>query len=330
MRRREFIALFVGFSIAWPAPAQAQQAGRIRRVGVLIPFESERNPSVHPVFLAFKQYLRDLGWIEGRNIQLDYRFTTQNPESIRTAAGELVASAPDIIVVWANPAVAALREATKTIPIVFTQVSDPVGSGFVANLARPGGNITGFQNFETAIGGKWLELLKEIAPRVRRVLYVYDQNIAANAQFLRSAEAASTLLGMTVTGTDPRKATDIEPVLVAFASEPNGGLMVAPNPFNSINRELITALAARLHLPAIYPFRLFSEVGGLISYGVDRIEQQRGAAGYVDRILKGAKPEELPIQAPAKYQLVINLKTAKALGLEVSTQLQQRADEVIE
>jgi putative ABC transport system substrate-binding protein len=330
MRRREFIALFIGISIAWPAPALAQQSGRIRRVGVLIPFESERNPSVHPVLLAFKQYLRDLGWTEGRNIQLDYRFTTQNAESIRTAAGELVASAPDIIVVWANPAVAALREATKTIPIVFTQVSDPVGSGFVANLARPGGNITGFQNFETAIGGKWLELLKEIAPRVRRVLYVYDQNIAANAQFLRSAEAASTLLGMTVTGTDPPKATDIEPVLVAFASEPNGGLMVAPNPFNSINRELITALAARLHLPAIYPFRLFSEVGGLISYGVDRIEQQRGAAGYVDRILKGAKPEELPIQAPAKYQLVINLKTAKALGLDVSMQLQQRADEVIE
>jgi putative ABC transport system substrate-binding protein len=162
------------------------------------------------------------------------------------------------------------------------------------------------------------------------VLYVYDQNIAANAEFLRSAEAASTLLGMTVTGTDPSQATDIERVLAAFASERNGGLMVAPNPFNSINRELITALAARLHLPAIYPFRLFSEVGGLISYGVDRIEQQRGAAGYVDRILKGAKPEELPIQAPAKYQLVINLKTAKALVLEVSTQLQQRADEVIE
>jgi ABC-type uncharacterized transport system substrate-binding protein len=330
MRRREFIALFFGTSIAWPSHAQAQQAGRIRRVGILIPFDDERVPSVRPVLLAFKQYLRDLGWIEGRNIQFDYRFTGQNAEPIRTAAGELVASVPDIIVVWANPAVAALRQATKTIPIVFTQVSDPVGSGFVANLARPGGNITGFQNFETAIGGKWLELLKEVAPQVRRVLYVYDQNIAANAEFLRSAEAASTLLGMTVAGTDPHKAADIEPVLATFASEPNGGLMVAPNPFNSINRELITALAARLHLPAIYPFRLFSEVGGLISYGVDRIEQQRGAAGYVDRILKGAKPEELPIQAPAKYQLVINLKTAKALGLDVSTQLQQRADEVIE
>jgi ABC-type uncharacterized transport system substrate-binding protein len=330
MRRRDFIVLFVGASANWPSPAQPQQVGRIRRIGVLIPFDDERDPSARPVFLAFKQYLRDLGWIEGRNIQFDYRFTGQNPEAIRTAASELVASAPDIIVVWANPAVAILRQATKTIPIVFTQVSDPVGSGFVANLARPGGSITGFQNFETAIGGKWLELLKEIAPGVRRVLYVYDQNIAANAEFLRSAQAASTLLGMTVTGIDPRKTADIEPAFTAFAGEPNGGLMVAPNPFNSVNREVITGLAARLRLPAIYPFRLFSEVGGLISYGVDRIEQQRGAAGYVDRILKGAKPDELPIQAPAKYQLVINLQTAKALGLEVSTQLQQRADEVIE
>jgi putative ABC transport system substrate-binding protein len=209
-------------------------------------------------------------------------------------------------------------------------VSDPVGSGFVANLARPDRNITGFQNFEPAIGGKWLDVLKEIAPEVRRVAVVYNQGIAANVAFLHSAEAASSAFGITVIATATPEAGDIERSLNALAQEPNGGIIVAPNPLNSTHFELIIGLAARLHLPAIYPFRLFSTNGGLVSYGFDTIEQQVGAAGYVDRILRGAKPNELPVQLPTKYQLVINLKTAKALGLSVSLQLRQRADELIE
>jgi putative ABC transport system substrate-binding protein len=328
MRRREFITLLCGVAVAMPISAHAQKPESVRRIGVLIPFE-ERDPQVQALWPVFKRRLHDLGWIEGRQVHFDYRFG-QSAESIRIGAGELIASSPDLIVVWSNLAVAPLRQATKTIPVVFTQVSDPVESGFVANLARPGGNITGFQNFEPAIGGKWLEILKEIAPRVRRVAFIYNEKVAANTAILRAAEAASASLGMTVTATPLHDAADIERILTAIAHEPNSALIVAPNPFNSANRELITTLATRLGLPAIYAFRLFAEVGGLVSYGVDRFEQQRGAAGYVDRILKGEKPADLPVQAPAKYELVINLKTAKALALDVSAQLQQRADEVIE
>jgi len=330
MRRRAFIKLLGSAAAAWPISAQAQQPERVRRIGVLLPFDDERDPQVQALLPAFKQRLRDLGWIENRNIRFEYRFTGQNADRIRAGAEELVAGAPDVILVWANPAVAALRQATQTIPIVFALVSEPVGSGFVANLAHPGGNMTGFQNFETAIGGKWLQLLREIAPGVRRIAVVYNQDIAANVAFLHSAEAASASLGMTVTATELHEISDIERTLTAFAREPNGGLIVTPNPFNSTNRELIIALAALLHLPAIYPFRHFVTKGGLVSYGFDQSEQLLGAAVYVDRILRGAKPGELPIQLPSSYQLVINLRTAKALGLDVSIQLQQRADEVIE
>jgi putative ABC transport system substrate-binding protein len=330
MRRRDFVTLLSGAAVAWPIAAQAQQPERTRRIGLLAPYNDDRDTRVQAYLPAFKQRLHKLGWIEGRNIRFDYRFTGQDAERIRVGAEELIALAPDIIVVWANPAAAILRRATQTIPIVFTTVSDPVGGGFVANLAHPGGNITGFQNFETAIGGKWLEVLKEIAPKVRRVAFVYSPEISAHVAFMHAAEAASSSLGMTVTAAGVRNAADIESALTAFAKEPNGGLIVAPSPLIATGQDLIIALAVRLHLPAIYPFRYFCTNGGLVSYGFDPVEQQRGAALYVDRILKGEKPGDLPVQAPTKYNLVINLKTAKELGLVVSLQLQQRADEVIE
>jgi putative ABC transport system substrate-binding protein len=329
MRRRDFITLLGAAAATWPLAVRAQQPGKVRRIGVLIPF-SENDPEVQARLAAFKQRLQELGWTDGRNVRIDYRFTGENTERIRIAAGELVAVAPDVIVGYANPAVAALREATRVIPIVFAQVSDPVGSGFVASLARPDGNITGFHNFETAIGGKWLEVLKQVAPGVRRVAVVHNPDIAVNVAFLHAAEAAASSLAVTVTAAGVRAAADIESALTAFAREPNGGLIVAPNPINTSGRELIIASAARLGLPAIYPYRYYPASGGLASYGFDQIEQSWGAASYVDRILRGANPGELPVQLPTKYQLVINLKTAKALGLDVSLQLQQRADEVIE
>ena len=279
---------------------------------------------------AFRQRLHELGWDEGRNIRFDYRFTDQVPERMRAGTEELITLAPDIIVVWSNPAAVIVRKATQTIPVVFVTVSDPVGAGLITNLARPGGNITGFQNFETAIGGKWLQVLNEIAPGVRRVAFVHSPDIFAHVAFMHTAEAASTSLGMTMTSVGVRSAAEIEPALRAFAKEPDGGLVVAPSPFNTTNQELILALASELRLPAVYPFRYFVENGGLASYGFDTVEQHRGAASYVDRILKGEKPGDLPVQAPTKYGLVINLKTAKALGLNVSLQLQQRADDVIE
>jgi putative ABC transport system substrate-binding protein len=327
--RRQFLTLLGGAAV-WPLAARAQPSGQIRRVGVLVPFNDFRDPQVQEQWSAFTHRMRELGWIEDRNIRFEVQFTGQNAERIRAGAQQLVSTGPDIIFVWANPALAALRDLTRTIPIVFAQVSDPLGSGLVANLARPVGNITGFQNFEPEIGGKWLQLLAEIAPDVTHVAYLYNQNIAANVGFLKSAELASTSLRMRLVPIAERGATNIEAAVAAFAREPNGGLIVAPNPTNTINREMIIGLAARLHLPAIYPFRLDAVAGGLVSYGFDVIEQQRGAAVYVNRILRGARPEELPVQLPTKYQLLINLKTARTLGLNVSFQLQQRADEVIE
>ena len=279
---------------------------------------------------AFKQRLRELGWDEDRNIKFDVHFTTQNNDRIRAGATELVASKPELIVVWSNPGLAAVKQATQTIPVVFTLVGDPVASGLVASLAHPGGNITGFQNFESATIGKWLEVLREIAPRVRRIGIVYNQSIPANVDFLHTAQAASGSMGVTIAGIDLRNAADIEPALTQFSQEPNSGLVIAPNPLNSRSDDAIVELAGRLRLPAIYPFALNAQKGGLVAYGFDTIEQQRGAAAYVDRVLKGAKPGDLPVQAPTKYQLVINLKTAKALGLEVPIHLQQIADEVIE
>jgi ABC-type uncharacterized transport system substrate-binding protein len=325
--RREIIALFGG-AAAWPVAAQ--QRGQSKRVGVLAPFPSDNDPLVQEYLSAFKQHLRELGWIENQNVRLDIRFTGQDANRIRIGAEELIALSPNLIVVWANPAVAILRKATQNLPIVFVTVSDPVGSGFVTNLARPGGNITGFENFQTPIGGKWLEVLKDVAPEVRRIAFVHSPDIAAHVAFMRTAQTASMARGMTVISAGVRSAAEIESAVTAFAQEPNGGLIIAPSPFNTVNQDLIIALAARLHLPAIYPFRYFAVNGGLASYGFDTVEQHRRAASYVDRILKGEKPGDLPVQAPTKYDLVINLKTAKALGLTVSREVQLSADEVID
>ena len=330
MRRRELVTLLGGIAVTWSLTGHAQQTSRIRRIAVLIPFSDDRVPLAQEFLSTFKQRLHELGWDEGRNIRLDYRFTGQVPERIVAGTQELIALAPDIIVVWANPAAAIVRNATRTIPVIFVVVSDPIGGGIVKNLARPGENITGFQNFETDIGGKWLQVLKEIAPGVRRVVFLHSPDISAHVAFMRTAQAVSGSLGVTVTSAGTRSVEEIEPALRAFGKEPDGGLIVAPSPFNTTNQKLILALASELNLPAIYPFRYFARNGGLCSYGFDNVDQHRGAATYVDRILKGEKPGDLPVQAPTKYDLVINLKAAKALGLNISLQLQQRADEVID
>jgi putative ABC transport system substrate-binding protein len=329
MRRREFMML-LGGAAAWPPAVRAQKPDRMRRVGVLLPFDSENEGPVPQLWPAFKQRLRELGWIEGRNIMFDVHFASQDIGLLRAGAAELVRSSPELIVVWSNPGLAAMREATQSIPVVFAQVGDPVGSGLVASLARPGGNVTGFQNFEPAVAGKWLELLKEIAPGLRRVGVVYNQNISANVDFLHVAHNAAGSVGVAITAAELHDAGDIERVLSQLAQERSTGLLVTPNPLNVRRNELIIELAARLHLPAIYPFRADAEKGGLVSYGFDIIEQQRGAAGYVDRVLKGERPAELPVQAPTKYQLVINLKSAKLLGLDVPVHLQLIADDVID
>ena len=328
MQRREFITLLGGAAI-WPLAARAQQRDRIRQIGVLSPF-SGNYPETNTRLAAFKERLEQLGWTEGRNIRIEYRFSDGNIERTRSAAAELVALAPDVIVAYANPAVSALKPITSTIPIVFTQVSDPVGSGFVTNLSNPGGNITGFHSFEPAIGGKWLEVLKQIAPSVRRVAVVHDPRIAANVSFFRAAEFASSSLGVTVTSAGVTNAADIEREIPAFAQEPNGGLVVAPAPSTFDRRDLIIALAERWRLPAIYSYRFNVKSGGLISYGYEGIEQFQQAATYVDRILRGTNPSGLPLQLPSKYQLVINLKAAKAIGLSIPAAFLLRADEVIE
>jgi putative tryptophan/tyrosine transport system substrate-binding protein len=326
--RRTLLAGTGAILLATPLTARAQPSDRVRRIGVLMGFAE--NDEVWQAYLAaFRQRLQDLGWTVGRNVRIDYRFAGENTDRMRIGAGELVALAPDVILVSTNPAVSALMQATRTIPIVFTYVSDSVGSSFVASLARPGGHITGFHNFEPAISGKWLEVLKQIAPGVRRAAVVHVPDIAANVALLHGVEAASTSLGMTVTAAGVRAAADIEPALTAFARVPQGGLIITPSPLTTTRRELIIASAARLRLPAIYPFRFFAKSGGLVSYGIDHMEQVREAASYVDRILHGANPGELPVQLPTKYELVINLKTATALGLTISPSLLGRVDDVI-
>lgn len=329
MRRRKFITLVGGTVAAWPLAASAQHPERMRRIGVLMGF-TEDDEVWQSYLAAFRERLHGFGWTVGRNLQIDYRFTGENTERINIAAEELVALAPDVIFVSTNPAVSALMKATRTIPIVFTWVSDSVGSGFVASLAHPGGNITGFHNYEPALGGKWLGMLKEIAPGLHRAAVVHVPEITANVAFLRVAEVASTSLGMTVTGAGVRNAADIELALTEFAHEPGGGLIVTPSPLTATRRKVIIAAAARMGLPAIYPFRFYVTSGGLISYGIDQTELVREAAAYVDRILSGANPGELPVQLPTKYQLVINVKTANALGLIVPNSMLLLADEVIE
>jgi len=329
MRRREFVSLLGGVTAAWPLTARGQQRDRVRQIGLLSPF-SENDPETKARLAAFKTGLEQLGWTDGRNIKIEYRFSEGNIERTRAAAAELVALNPDVILAYANPAVSALKPLTSTIPIVFTQVSDPVGSGFVTNLAHPDGNITGLHSFEPAIGGKWLEILTQIAPSVRRAAVVHDPRIAANVSFFRAAESASSSLGVIVTSAGVTNAADIEREITAFAREPNGGLIVAPAPSTFDRRDLIIALAEQWRLPAIYSYRFNVESGGLVSYGYEGLEQFQQAATYVDRILHGAKPGDLPLQLPTKYQLVVNLKAAKAIGLSIPAGFILRADEVIE
>jgi putative tryptophan/tyrosine transport system substrate-binding protein len=327
VKRRDFISL-IGGAAAWPLDGRAQQRDRIRRIGVLIPFTEDAETQA--LVVALRQRFQELGWTEGRNVQLDYRYTEGNPERTRIASAELVAFGPDAILAYANPAVSSLMQVTHTIPIVFTQASDPVGSGFVSNLARPGGNITGFHSFEPAIAAKWLDVLKQLAPSVRRVAVLHDPGIAANTAFLRTTESASGTFGVTVTAAGVHSAEEIQRTLMEFAKDPDGGLIVAPAPPTFGNRQMIADMAAKLHLPAVYSYRFFVTSGGLASYSIDGRDLWRAAASYLDRILRGEKPGDLPVQLPTKYYLVINLKAAKALGLQIPEKLLVNADEVIE
>jgi putative ABC transport system substrate-binding protein len=326
MKRREFISLLGGAAVAWPLAARTQQGERPRRIGVLMNLAAD-DPQGQARIAAFVQGLAQLGWTEGRNVRIDYRWGPGDAERYRRYAAELVRLAPDIILASASPTVAAFQQTNRTVPIVFASVIDPVGAGFVASLARPGGNSTGFITFEYALAAKWLELLKEIAPGVTRAAVLRDPATAAGiGQFAAIQGAAS--LGVELSPIAVHDAGEIERTVAAFARGSNGGLIVVAGA--SGHRELIIMLAARHRLPAVYPFRFDATNGGLISYGPDIVDQYRRAAAYVDRILKGEKPADLPVQAPTKYELVLNLKTAKALGLEVPPTLLARADEVIE
>jgi putative ABC transport system substrate-binding protein len=326
--RREFIALLGGAAAAWPAAARGQQGERMRRIGVLAHWAAD-DAEGQARLAAFAQALRQLGWSEGRNLQIDTRWATA--DDIRRHAAELVALAPDVLVAATGTAtVAPLLQATRTLPIVFVTVIDPVGAGFVANLARPGGNATGFTNYEYGMSGKWLELLKEIAPRVTRAAVLRDPAVASGIGQFGAVQAVAPSLGVELSPVDVRDASEIERAITAFARGSNGGLIVTGSALGIVHRKLITALAARHRLPAVYSARFYVTAGGLISYAPDLIDQFRLAAGYVDRILKGERPADLPVQAPTKYELLINLKTAKALGIDIPTTLLARADEVIE
>ena len=325
-RRRDFITL-IGGAAAWPLAAHAQQSDRVYRVGMLTG-QPEADPENASRLAAFRQALGKFGWSEGRNLLINIRWGAGDPDRMRVLAKELNGLAPDIVVSESTPATAALRQEIPNVPIVFSQVANPVGAGFAASFARPGGNITGFTNFEPSMGGKWLELLKELAPHVARTTAIFNPK-THSGQYWQSIEAAVPSLAVTFTRSPVGDATEIERAVEAFARDPNGGLLVMPDAFTLTHRELI-ALAERRRLPSIYAFRVFPASGGLLSYGVDQVEIYRRKAAYVDRILRGANPGELPIEGPTKFELVINLKTAKALGLDVPWILQQRADEVIE
>ena len=330
MQRREFITLLGGAAVAWPRAAHAQQADRTRRVGVLEARAADDREG-QARLAAFLQGLQELGWTDGRNVTIDYRWAAADAERSRTYAAELVALAPDVILASASQSTAALLQTTRTVPIVFVNVVDPVGAGFVARLARPGGNATGFTPFEYSLSGKWLELLKEIAPNLTRIAILRDPAIATGiGQFAAIQAMASPSLGVELSPIDVRDGGKIERDIAAFAHESNGGLIVTASSGAVALRELIIMLAARHRLAAVYPFRYFVTSGGLISYGPDPTDQFRRAAGYVDRILKGEKAADLPVQSPTKYELAINLKTAKALGITVPQTVLGRADEVIE
>ena len=328
MKRRDFVSLLSGAAV-WPLIAHAQQTEGVPRIGVLVsmtPDDTEGKAR----FAAFQQGLQQLGWTDGRNVRIETRWAGGNANDTRRYAAELVMLAPDVLVAAGSPAVGALQQATPTIPIVFATVGDPVGAGFVESLARPGGNITGFTVFEYVIGGKWLALLKEVSPHTNRVAVLRDLAIALGPGQLGAIQTAAPSFGMEVIPINVREPHEIERAITTFAKSSNGGLIVTGSPLAQLHRGLIISLAVRHKLPAIYFERFFVADGGLISYGPDFVDQYRRAASYVDRILKGEKPADMPVQAPTKYELVINLKTAKALGLTVPQSLLATANEVIE
>jgi putative ABC transport system substrate-binding protein len=329
LKRRDVITLLAGAAAAWPLAARAQQPDRMRRIGALMPHVAD-NPQVQARNAAFLEGLRQLGWAVGRNVEVDYRWSAGMAGETHKYAAELVALAPDVIFASGSASLGPLLQATRSVPIVFAIVPDPVGAGFVDSLAKPGGNATGFMTFEPGISAKWLELLKELVPGMRRAAVIRDPTITAGIGMWSAIQAVAPSLGVEVRPIDVRNASEIERAVAEFARVPNGGMILTGSGRAVIHRDLIIAAAARHRLPTMYYERFFTGSGGLISYGPDYIDQYRRAAGYVDRILKGEKPADIPVQAPTKYELIINLKTAKALGLEVPDSLIARADEVIE
>lgn len=329
MRRREFINLLVGAAATWPLAARAQQPDRIRRIGVLQAVGAN-DPEGSIRMAGFLQTLQQLGWAEGRNLRIDIRWAAGEAELYRRYAAELIALSPDVILATASPTVAALQEVTRTVPIVFAHSVDPVGAGFVDSLARPGGNATGFTLFDYSMSAKWLELLKELAPRVTRVAVLRDPAAAAGTGQFGAIQSVAPSFGAELIPVNVRDAGEIERAVSAFARTPNGGLIVTAAPLALLHRDLIVSLAARHELPAVYNLRAFVTGGGLISYGPDIVDNYRRAAGYVDRVLRGERPADLAVQAPTKFELVINLKTAKALGLTVPLSLLSSANDVIE
>jgi putative ABC transport system substrate-binding protein len=328
MKRRQFITLLGSAAVAWPLAARGQQPERMRRVGLLVNLAVD-DPMGQARVATFVQGLQAAGWSDGRNVRIDTRWAAADPGNYRKYAAELIALGPDVVLASTTAAVAQLQQASRTVPIVFVSAIDPVGSGLITSMARPGGNVTGFVIFEYALAAKWLELLKEIAPGVKRAAVLRDAAVASGIGQFAAIQAAGSV-GMELSAIDLRDAGEIDRAIADFAQRPNGGLIVTASQFGTNHPGPLAALAARHKLPAVYPFRYFASAGGLISYGVDQLDEYHRAAVYVDRILKGEKPADLPVQAPTKHELVINLKTAKALGLSVPDTLLARADEVIE
>jgi putative ABC transport system substrate-binding protein len=330
IRRREVIMLLGGAAVSWPLAARAQQAERMRRIGVITGGDTPDDPDMQARMSAFLEVLRQSGWSDGRNLRIDYRWPVGDADRIRRHATELVELAPDVILTTGTATMAPLLQATRTIPIVFISVADPVGAGFVDGLARPGGNVTGFMQFEYSLSGKWLELLKEIAPGLTRAAVLRDAAISSGTGQFGAIQSVAPSFGVELSPVNVREPSEIDRALGAFARSANGGLIVTSSGWAAVHRELIITLAARYKLPAVYYRRYFVTRGGLLSYGYDLVDMNRRAAQYVDRILRGEKPADLPVQQPTKFELAINLKTAKALGLEVPPTLLARADEVIE
>jgi len=329
MRRREFISLIGGAAVAWPFVVRAQPPDGIRRIGVLMGI-GDADPEANPRVEALQGGLKDLGWTEGHNIHLEYRWTAGDLDRTARFAKEIVDLKPDVIVVHSTPAVEALRQLTSNTPMVFVLIADPIGSGFVASLAHPGGNLTGFMNVDAPMAGKWVEIIKEVAPKVRRIALVYNPRTSPYQSYLKSFGETAQVSGVQAIPTPVLDAADIKRSITALGKRPDAGLFVVPDVFVQVHRKLIISLAEQYRLPAIYPYRFFPESGGLMSYGIDTVVVFRQAASYVDRILKGTAPTDLPVQAPTTIRLVINLKAAKAIGLTFPASFLARADQVIE